>query len=396
MKWGKDILVSRHLIIARSVLIILMLLAFIFGNKWLLFTSLVGTIILLFHHLYFLKLGEKLIFDNKKEISRLNIDDDGNWKLTFINKGVPIIKGNLLITFDDCIEPTNLPFHKKRSFIEVNIPFKAWTNEKIEVQIPFIAVKRGVSHIYKLEVKIQHLFGSGIVILNCNEIVKMKKLVYPQRKALNILKEQPVLLHGIQDARTSLYYDPLQPIGTREYTNGDSFQHIHWKASAKLQQLQTKIFPNMGARTWLFVLNISERHSINRELEEIISYTAFLIEKAVKENIPFALAINVRTHGDIPYFYLSEGEGRVQRQKALEMLSMLSVHSFPISYPFMLKDIKKRGTSFPIVIHLGENKRETNQVLLSYRLGRSAVFEVKTVNGQGAMNEWIQYRKVNF
>ncbi|MGE8206693.1 DUF58 domain-containing protein [Heyndrickxia sp. NPDC080065] len=392
MKWGKDVLITRNLTFSRWLLIIVIVLAFVFNNKWLLFILLTGTIILFIHQFYLNQIGKNLYLDNKKEMSRLNIGEHGEWLFTFMNQGFPIVKGTLSIAFDDCIEPTTFPYIKNRSFNEVTIPFKAWTNEQVEVRIPFVAVKRGVSHIYKLEVKINHLFGSGVVLLNYNDIIKMKKLVYPSRKMIPFMKEQPILLHGFQQSKNSLFNDPLQPIGTREYVNGDSFQHIHWKATARMQQLQTKVFQNIGARTWLFVMNISERHSITHDLENLINYTAFLIEQAVKENIPFAIAINVRTHGEIPYYYLSEGEGRIQRQKAYEMLSMLSIHSFPFPHHIMLKDLDKKGNIHPVVIHIGECTSMTNQVLLAYKMKNSSIFNVETVNEQGVMREWKHYR----
>lgn len=395
MEWRKEILNTSHLFVARTVLIFLIVLSFFIGNKWLLFTSLVGTIILYLHKLYFSQLGRQFHLDNVKEISKMNIDEEGEWLLTFINRGFPIVKGTLSISFDDCIEPTTHSYNKDRSFIHMNVPFKAWTNEQVQFRIPFLAIKRGVSHIYKLEVKIQHLFGGGAVILIYNELFKKRKLVYPRRKVLGSVKNQPILLHGFQVARASLFSDPLQPIGTREYVRGDSFQHIHWKASARMQQLQTKIFPHMGARTWLFVFNISASHYTGKDLEDLISYTAFLIEEAIRENIPFAIAINVPTYGDIPYLYLSEGEGRIQRQKAFEMLSMLSIYSFPYPYHFMLKDIENRVNFFPIIIHVGESTSEANKILLTYKKKNSTIFEVETINGQGVMKEWKQYRTVN-
>ncbi|QQZ08128.1 DUF58 domain-containing protein [Heyndrickxia vini] len=376
----------------RTFLFLLITIAFLFGESWMLFIVASIAVFLYLHNFYFRKLGEKFYFDNNKELTRLNVDTEGEWLLTFVNEGYPIVKGALSISFDDCIEPTTYPFIKNRSFIEVNIPFKAWTNEQVEVRIPFLAIKRGVSRIYRLEVKVHHLFGSGAVVLNYNEIIKKKKLVYPLRKFLHNIENKPVLLHGYQETSSSLFYDPMQPIGTREYVNGDSFQHINWKASARMQKLQTKVFPNNGARTWLFVLNISDGHSINRDLEELISFTAYLIEQAVKENIAFAFAINVRTHGDIPYFYLSEGEGKIQRQKAFEMLSMLSFHTFPLPHLFMLKDIEKKDMSFPIIIHVGESAIQTDRILLSFKRKNSTIFKLDTINGQGVMKEWKQYQ----
>lgn len=41
--------------------------------------------------------------------------------------------------------------------------------------------------------------------------------------------------------------DPLRLAGVRDYTPGDNFRHIHWKATARRGQLQTKVFDPSAA-----------------------------------------------------------------------------------------------------------------------------------------------------
>lgn len=390
MQWGKEILKSPNLAIARFILILFTIISFILGQTWLLFTFLTGTIILIIHHFYFLVAGKGLYLENEKSLTRMTVGDNGEWVLSFINRGYPIINGTLTISFDESTEPSIQPFKKKGKSIEMLLPFKAWTNERVEISIPFIAAKRGISRVYNLELKIQHLFGSGTVLLDFQDYIKQKKLVYPKSKVVQYVKESQIFRHGFQDAKSSLFSDPLQPIGTREYVSGDSFGHIHWKATARMQQLQTKVFPHTGAQRWLLVLNVSDEHMLNSDLENLISYCAFLIEYAVKENIPFALAINARTHSKCPYFYLSEGEGRIQRQKAFEMLAM---PFYPFAYPhhLLLKNIEQDISSFPIVIHLGQLNPLVNNILTNYQAKNSTIFEVETVNGQGVMGKWTRH-----
>ena len=36
--------------------------------------------------------------------------------------------------------------------------------------------------------------------------------------------------------------DPLRTVGVRDYHPEDSFRHLHWKATARAQQLQVRVF----------------------------------------------------------------------------------------------------------------------------------------------------------
>lgn len=54
-----------------------------------------------------------------------------------------------------------------------------------------------------------------------------------------------------------LVADPLRLMGVREYTQGDNFRDIHWKATARRQTLQTKVFEPSATRPVVIALNIS-------------------------------------------------------------------------------------------------------------------------------------------
>ena len=51
-----------------------------------------------------------------------------------------------------------------------------------------------------------------------------------------------------------MFQDPTRPVGVRDYQHGDSLRHVHWKASARLQSLQVKIFePTTTFKVALFL-----------------------------------------------------------------------------------------------------------------------------------------------
>lgn len=385
MIWEKEIIQEKNVLIIGQLMILFAILSFIFGSTTILFLFIFGCFMSLGNYFYLKLVGNNLILQSDRSTVRLNVEDTDEWKFTLVNKGLPILKGNLRISFTNKVQPVNHPFIDVRSIVEVNIPFKAWRNEQVDVIIPVKAVRRGVSRIHGIEVKIPHLFGTGLVILQNKKMLGVKKLVFPNRKTVHTSNKEYNFLQGSQHNQTSIFFDPLQPIGTKEYQKGDPFQYIHWKASARTQKLQTKVFSPIGARTWLLLLNVDGKKT---DLETSISHCAYLIDYAVRENIPFALAINVTTFGKSLYYFLNEGEGRGHRQKAFDLLAHLSVASFTIPYHLMIKDICGKGISYPYVIHIGDIEPSGYASLIGFGKKGSLVFSVKSIENQGAMELW--------
>lgn len=67
-------------------------------------------------------------------------------------------------------------------------------------------------------------------------------LVYPcilTMEELGLPSQHPF---GDLRLRRHLFEDPVQVMTTRDYVSGDPLKRIHWKSSARLQQLQTRVF----------------------------------------------------------------------------------------------------------------------------------------------------------
>ncbi len=81
-------------------------------------------------------------------------------------------------------------------------------------------------------------------------------LVYPQLfplKALGLPAQHPF---GNRRAHRRVVDDPMRLMGVRDYQPGDNFRTIHWKASARRQDLQTKVFEPSASRLLLIFLNV--------------------------------------------------------------------------------------------------------------------------------------------
>ncbi len=286
--------------------------------------------------LYFNRVGENLIFQNDRIRKRVLYGGDSSWKLIFQNQGLPIWGGQLKIWFYDAVEPQGEQITSYGNLVELDLPFAIGRNQTIEIDIPVTGKKRGRSRINKMEITIPHPFGEGSVTLEYQPTILQEQLVFPKLGKHPFRYAPSRHKPGQFNLQHSLYDDPFQPIGTRDYVSTDQFNQIHWKASVRMQNYQTKIFSQVANESMLFALNISTLYGTIYNMEERIEELASYIENCYSAGVPYAVAINIRSAGKTPYLYLPAGQGQKQRQQALELLSIISKDSPTLPYRSML------------------------------------------------------------
>ena len=122
-------------------------------------------------------------------------------------------------------------------------------------------------------------------------------LVYPRLYTLPELGLDARHPFGDYESRNRLIDDPLRLSGVREYLPGDNFRHIHWKATARRQELQTKLFDPSASRPLAIFVNIRtfthRFEGIDPELREFaISAGASLARWAQLRGDPFGVFAN--------------------------------------------------------------------------------------------------------
>ncbi len=79
-------------------------------------------------------------------------------------------------------------------------------------------------------------------------------IVYPKIYPLGELGIPSLYPIGETKAERRIFEDLTRPIGVRDYTPQDSLRHVHWKASARHQNLQVKVFePTTTLKVALFL-----------------------------------------------------------------------------------------------------------------------------------------------
>lgn len=332
---------------------------------------------------YIKRAGLGLSYHNAFVRQRVLNGGNAEWLLEFENEGLPVWGGKLKIWFQDAVQPLGSPSQRYGELIEVDVPFTIGFQEKIVVKVPLQGHHRGLSRLKKMELHIPLLFGDGAMLLEYRERLLQEQLVYPKLQNFPFHNKPSSRKAGAFNLNHTLFDDPFQPVGTRDYVSTDQFQHIHWKASARMQTYQTKVFTQVANESVLFALNVASHYATIPNLEERIEELASYIESCYGAGIPYALAVNVRSAGAVPYLFLPNGEGQKQRQKALELLSILSKDHSTMPFNSMASHIE-RHNGLPSTVYALTDEAEEIQHVTAKWSKRTQLAVLKSRKGSGS------------
>src|SRR2546421_6707903 len=102
---------------------------------------------------------------------------------------------------------------------------------------------------------------------------------------------------GDRRAPRRLLEDPTRVIGVRDYAYGDSLRRVHWKATARTMQLQSKIYEPTTTYTMILFLNVKTQfdsvYGLQPELQELaICAAASVSDWALNEGYAVGLYAN--------------------------------------------------------------------------------------------------------
>jgi len=211
-------------------------------------------------------------------------------------------------------------------------------------------------------------------------------IVYPKIFPVGLLgipSQQPM---GESRSECRVFQDPTRPIGVRDYQHGDSLRHVHWKASARLQSLQVKIFePTTTFKVALFlsVDSFMGNGAINEEEFELgISVAASLAYHVIEQGSPAGVFVNTRTVDSGQAVSLAPSGSRDQLTSILEALAKVTASSSSPFELFIEKEHKvlhagttialifaKPPETLPLLLH---SLKESGFKLLLFFMGEGA------------------------
>ena len=195
-----------------------------------------------------------------------------------------------------------------------------------------------------------HTFGPTVVrsgdvfgFLNRQESLSNRQylLVYPLVVPITRFGLPSRHPFGDNRAPRRLLEDPSRVIGVRDYMYGDDLRRIHWKATARMMQLQSKVYQPTTTYTLVLFLNVVSQldawYGIRPELQELaICATASVADWALNEGFAVGLYANTMMYmpemGMLPPTH-QEGEEKEQALEAVvaDQLKRRRIHLPPAS-----------------------------------------------------------------
>ena len=172
---------------------------------------------------------------------------------------------------------------------------KAWVKEsgllwyqKVRFEWELVAQKRGVYEMGPLHLKAGDPFGffsqaktieGGISVVVYPRIVPVKSVRVPSRDLFGMCRTQCAV------------QDPVSILGTNDYQPWQPSRFIHWKASARHNHLQTKVFEPSAHEKVLFVVHVESfvRHDAKEEFERALEGVASLAFRFHQEGYALGL-----------------------------------------------------------------------------------------------------------
>jgi uncharacterized protein (DUF58 family) len=159
-------------------------------------------------------------------------------------------------------------------------------------------------------------------------LVRDPIIVYPQIYRLDELGFPSQAPFGEGKTRQSLIEDPTRTRGIREYHPEDGFRHVHWKASARRAQLQTRVYEPTRDMTLMVVLDVATMPRIWQGirpalLERAISVAASVANHAADRRWTLGLLSNGVPRSDQPLKVLP-GRSPDQLTHVLEALAAVT------------------------------------------------------------------------
>ncbi len=218
---------------------------------------------------------------------------------------------------------------------ESSVPDKAYlTNtytlrwyQRVRRRIPLLAQRRGVFAVgpaYVLSGDPFNLFERGRVLAPVERLI-----VYPEIKTLAELGlpvKEPLGEHRTQQ---QLFEDLSRIMGVRDYHPEDDLRHIHWKATARVGALQTRVYEPTRSVNLVLCLNVAtfEQHWRGvwpDMLEYEVSTAASLAYWGASRHYAVGVVANgTLAHADQPFRVLPS-HSRDQLMRLLETLAGVS------------------------------------------------------------------------
>jgi len=197
-------------------------------------------------------------------------------------------------------------------------------------------------------------------------------IVYPKVvpiSQLGLLSKEPF---GETKARQRMFEDPMRTIGVREHQPEDSFRRIHWKATARQQRLQTKVYEPTTSFNLIIFLNVATFPKHWQGTDPVLLERAIIVAASIANyGVEQRYTVGVMANGSVPHSdqAIKVLPSRDPRQLARILEALAAVTGFATSSieDLLLEESPKLPWGATLVVVTGVVSEELVVTLLRLR-----------------------------
>ena len=247
-------------------------------------------------------------------------------------KILPLTALQVRINLPEILEPSNEPFSKlhesaPQEGVVVRSTSLRWYERLIwDFQIPLIT--RGHFQLARVDLKSGDLFG--VYRRERTDDAEHTLWVYPEVIALDRLGLPRLRPQGERRGGQRLFEDPTRLQTIRDYRPGDPLKKVDWKATARRQALQSRVYDPSSDLIAMVALNVSTlphawQGFFGDIFERAVSVAASLASDFSQERVPVGLLANCTWPGHDTAIRVPPSRAPGQMTRILEALAMADV-----------------------------------------------------------------------
>ncbi len=292
-------------------------------------------------------------------------------------KALPLPWLELRLALPEGVEPARSAPGRPRGWVAVG--FAPRGRERVTLRISLRAIARGAYLVGPLRIRA----GDWLGFTQDERMIPVTRTLVAYPEPLAASDRHLISLRPLAETATrrGLLPDPLRFRGVREHRRGDPRKEIHWKASARLASLQTKLYEPATSLDAIFLVNVAsyDQYWIQADpeaVETVVSASAELVRHATAAGRQVGLVTNGIdnvTH-ERPRSALGRGPRSVTR--SLEILARLGPYAVAAPETVFLRERGRLPWGATLVAMTPQLRAGLAGALVALRRAHHRVFAV--------------------
>lgn len=262
------------------------------------------------------------------------------------NKFIPLFWAHVAVFLPPglaIVDNDTIDGHSSTPELEFDFSLNVWSAARFQPWV--VCLRRGYYPLKKMTLSSGDLFGlyRQTVEFMSDEALVVYPRLYPM-KDLAIYSLYPTCGVAFKE---QLFHDHTRTMGVRDYCTSDEFRHIHWKASARRDCLQVKVFePTTMGQMALFLPREEFRNE--EELETAICVLAAIAHSAVEQgnSVGFLSNCSLTDSGKPAAVFPDSNKNKMDiLLESFAKINAKASCSWEIFFSSILKELR-RGTTF--------------------------------------------------